>query len=180
MTNNQLVLKQLNITIAMNGLNIWLFVSALVNFQHTVFIHIKAQVFISYKQLLTRHLYEPFPHFIQVTIYLRVLNPCVYSGPGVYMSPAFIRINTALFPTNLFYLHIQQLYYVLYHVYLLYSSQLTPCLDAIYNATSCPAYCRDVCKQSSCITVFNIYFSDTIRFVDCGLLIWVFICLVNY
>ena len=25
---------------------------------------------------------------------LRVLNPCVYLGPGVYISPTFIRINT--------------------------------------------------------------------------------------
>ena len=36
----------------------------------------------------------PFPHFIQASIYFRVLNPCVYLGPGVYMSPAFIEIIT--------------------------------------------------------------------------------------
>ena len=32
--------------------------------RHTIFIRIEAQAFISYKWLLTRHLYEPFPHFI--------------------------------------------------------------------------------------------------------------------
>ena len=30
----------------------------------TVFIHMEAQAFISYKRFLTRHLYEPFLHFI--------------------------------------------------------------------------------------------------------------------
>ena len=30
----------------------------------TIFIRIEARAFISYKQLLTRHLYDPFPHFI--------------------------------------------------------------------------------------------------------------------
>ena len=39
---------------------------------------------------------------------------------------------------------------------LLYFSQLTPCLDAIYNANSCPAYCRDVCEQYGCVIVCNI------------------------
>ena len=60
---------------------------------HTVFIHIEAQGFISYKPLLTRRLYEPFLHLIYMSIYFRVLNPCVYLGPGVYISPAFIWIN---------------------------------------------------------------------------------------
>ena len=31
---------------------------------YTVFIRIEAWAFISYKRLLTRHLYEPIPHFI--------------------------------------------------------------------------------------------------------------------
>ena len=60
----------------------------------TVFIRIEARAFISYKRLSTRHLYEPFLHFIQAPIHFRVLNPCAYSGPSIYMSPAFIRINT--------------------------------------------------------------------------------------
>ena len=54
---------------------------------------LEAQVFISYKRLLTRCLYEPFPPLIYASIYFRVLNPCVYLGPGIYMSPAFIQIN---------------------------------------------------------------------------------------
>ena len=48
----------------------------------TVFIRIEAQAFISYKRFLTK---------------ARVLNPCVYSCPGVYMSPAFIPINTVVY-----------------------------------------------------------------------------------
>ena len=66
---------------------------------HDLFIGIEAQELISYKRFLTRHLYEPFPHFIQGPIYFRVLSPCIYLGPGIYMSPAFIWINTVLFTT---------------------------------------------------------------------------------
>ena len=34
-------------------------------------------------RILYRHLFT-----------FRVLNPCVYLGPGVYMNPVFIQINT--------------------------------------------------------------------------------------
>ena len=66
----------------------------LYTYVHTVFIRIEARAFISYKWLLTRHLYEPLLDFTWVFIFFRVLNPGVYLGPGIYMSPASIRINT--------------------------------------------------------------------------------------
>ena len=52
------------------------------------------QVFISYERFLIQRLYEPFLHFTYVFICFRALNPCIYLSPGVYMSPAFIQINT--------------------------------------------------------------------------------------
>ena len=61
---------------------------------HTVFIRIEIQAFISYKWLLTRCLYEPLLHFTWAFISFRVLNPGGYLSPGIYMSPASIRINT--------------------------------------------------------------------------------------
>ena len=58
----------------------------------TVFIRIEARALISYKRLLTRHLYEPYPHFIYVGVYLlynaeplrlfgsrHLYEPCFYS-----------------------------------------------------------------------------------------------------
>ena len=71
----------------------------------TVFIRIEARTFISYERLLTWHLYEPFPHFIWASVYFRVLNPCIYSGPGVYMSPAIIPINMVLFLVTVYDKH---------------------------------------------------------------------------
>ena len=59
----------------------------------TIFIRIEAQVFISYKWLSTRSLYEPFLQFTWAFISFRVLNPSVYMGPGIYMSPVSIWIN---------------------------------------------------------------------------------------
>ena len=53
-----------------------------------MFIRMEVQAFSSYKQFLTQHLYKPFLHFTQAFIYFRALNSCVY------ISPAFIRINT--------------------------------------------------------------------------------------
>ena len=29
-------------------------------------------------------------------LFASLLNPCVYSGPGVYMSPAFVQMNTVI------------------------------------------------------------------------------------
>ena len=65
-------------------------------YQPTLFIRIEAQVFISYKRSLTQYLYEPFLHFTQALIYFTALNPCVYLGPGIYMSPTFIKINIVI------------------------------------------------------------------------------------
>ena len=59
----------------------------------TVFIRIEARAFISYKWLLTRLLYEPPLHFTWAFISLRVLNPGIHLGPGIYMSPASIQIK---------------------------------------------------------------------------------------
>ena len=43
--------------------------------------------------VIDQALYEPLLHFTWAFISFRVLNPCVYLGPGVCMSPASIRIN---------------------------------------------------------------------------------------
>ena len=53
---------------------------------YTVFIWIEAWVFISYKWLLTRRLYELLLHFKWAFISFRMLKPGVYLGPGIYES----------------------------------------------------------------------------------------------
>ena len=55
---------------------------------NTVLIQIEARVFISYKWLLTRCLYEPLLHLTLAFISFRVLNSVIY------ISPASIWINT--------------------------------------------------------------------------------------
>ena len=57
--------------------------------QSTVFICIEAWALISFKQLLTRCLYEPFRILYGHLFTLE----CIFSGPCVYMSPAFIQIK---------------------------------------------------------------------------------------
>ena len=63
-------------------------------YSHTIFIQIEARAFISYKWLLTSHLYEPLLHFTWMLIFFRVLNPSIYLNLGIYLNPASIWINT--------------------------------------------------------------------------------------
>ena len=56
---------------------------------NTVFIRIEAWVFIFYKQFLTKHLYEPFLHFIQVSIYFQSVKLLRLFGPRLLYEPCF-------------------------------------------------------------------------------------------
>ena len=65
--------------------------------------------------ILHRHLFTFF----------RVLNPCVYLGPGVYMSPAFIWINTIIQCLMVVVIMSEQLYFcsnICQNVFSLFSS----------------------------------------------------------
>ena len=59
-----------------------------------VFIQKEAWLFITYKWDLTWHFCESFLHFTWAFTYFTALNPCIYSGPGIDISPAFIWTNT--------------------------------------------------------------------------------------
>ena len=58
-----------------------------------IFIRVKVWAFISYNGFDQAFIWD----LSALYIYLRVLNRCVYSGPGVYISPAFIRINMVIY-----------------------------------------------------------------------------------